>query len=179
MATFILFWNPSISSFKLSECREFLSVRPDYYDFNWSVWEHQKAAPGDRFYMIRCKNKPVPGQLNKWGKQLWEPCIDETTGICMAGKFKSNPWKGEDWSGKGRETFYVNLWIDHMADPDKCIIVPTAELMEAIPEFDWKGGHSGRVIDEPLAEKLEAIFAKAVEQKKDNIWSPEFKVLID
>lgn len=34
MATFILFWNPAISSYKLDEYREFLSQRPDYYDFN-------------------------------------------------------------------------------------------------------------------------------------------------
>ena len=81
MATFILFWNPAISSYKLDEYRRFLAERPHSYDFNWSIWEYEKAREGDRFYMVRCKNKPVPGKLNQYGKQLWEPCIDETTGI--------------------------------------------------------------------------------------------------
>ena len=85
MKTFILFWNPAISSYKIDSYRDFLAEEPEYYDFNWSIWEHQKAHEGDRFFMVRCKNKPVPGQVNQWGKQVWEPCIDATTGICMAG----------------------------------------------------------------------------------------------
>lgn len=173
MATFILFWNPSISSYKLEEYRELLRERPEDYDFNWSVWDYENAEEGDRFYMVRCKNRPVPGQFNEKGRQLWEPYIDETTGICMAGEFWSSPWRGEDWSGKGRETYYVDLNMYHMSDPDTDIIVPTSDLIEAIPEFDWKGGHSGRILDESYVEKLESLFAKALEQKKDNIWSPE------
>lgn len=39
MATFILFWNPAISSYKIDEYRQFIADRPDIYDFNWSVWE--------------------------------------------------------------------------------------------------------------------------------------------
>lgn len=179
MATFILFWNPAISSYKLDEYREFLSQRPDYYDFNWSVWEHEKAEDGDEFYMVRCKNKPVPGKVNQYGKQLWEPCFDETTGICMAGHFCSMPWEGVDWSGKGRPTYYMDLDIDHASDPDKCVILSTEELMAAIPEFDWKGGHSGRKLDDASAEKLHAMLQKAIEEKKEQIWSPEIKVFVD
>lgn len=179
MNTFILFWNPSISSYKLDSYRSFLAAKPHVYDFNWSIWEHQKAHIGDRFFMVRCKNRPVPGQVNQWGKQVWEPCTDATTGICMAGTFSSEPYRGEDWSGKGRETFYMNMCISQAADPDRCVILSSEELMEAIPGFDWKGGHSGRMLGEAEAEKLEELFSKAVEDRKDGIWSPDVKILID
>ena len=179
MKTFILFWNPAISSYKLDSYRDFLAEEPEFYDFNWSIWEHQMAHEGDRFFMVRCKNKPVPGQVNQWGKQVWEPCIDATTGICMAGTFSSEPYRGEDWSGNGRETYYMDMWIDHASDPDKCIILSSEELSAAIPEFDWTGGHSGRMLDDAAAEKLEELFAKAVEKKKDSIWTPEVRCFID
>ena len=46
-------------------------------DFNWSVWEYEKAKEGDKFFMV----KVGPG----------------TNGIVMAGKFTSEPYKDEDW----------------------------------------------------------------------------------
>ena len=179
MKTFILFWNPAISSYKLESFREFIKDQPFEYEFNWSIWDHQLAHEGDRFFMIRCKNKPVPGKLNKWGKQEWEPAIDDTTGICMAGHFSSDPYRGEDWSGKGRETYYMDMELTEAADPDKNIIVKTADLMAAIPDFDWKGGHSGRLLDEAVAEKLEALYKKALDANTGDIWPPATDVFID
>ena len=127
MSTYILFWNPAISSFKLEYLQDMLDCDNNDPTFNWSIWEHENAHIGDRFFLVRCKNRPVPGKLNQYGKQLWEPCIDETTGICMAGNFTSDPYEGEDWSGKGRETYYMDMNIDQATDPDECVIVSTAE----------------------------------------------------
>lgn len=123
MKTYILFWNPAISSYKLDDFQEKLGEL-EYNDLNWSVWEHDKASCGDRFYMVRCGE----------GK----------TGICMSGYFASDPYKGEDWSGKGKETYYVDLDPDVMIHPDYRVILTTEELSRAIPDFDWTGGHSGR-----------------------------------
>lgn len=176
MSTFVLFWNPAISSFKIENYRDFFNERPDIYSLNWSIWEHEKAEFGDNFVMIRCKTKPIHGKVNSYGKPLWEPCIDDTTGICMVGTFDSQPYQDEDWSGKGRETYYVDLDIEHMSDPDSCIIVNTEELMAAIPSFEWKGGHSGRLLDESSAQKLKSMIDAAVKSKKDQIWSPEYRM---
>ena len=44
--------------------------------------------------------------------QVWEPFTDATTGICMVGTFASEPYQDEDWSGKGRVTYYADLDID-------------------------------------------------------------------
>ena len=66
MKSFILFWNPAISSYKLDDFqREMEDVSECWHDMNWSVWEHDKAQKGDRFFMVRCGS----------GK----------TGICMSG----------------------------------------------------------------------------------------------
>lgn len=148
MNTFILFWNPDISSYKLDDFqRELEQISYDYNDMNWSVWEHEKAKAGDRFFMVRCGN----------GK----------TGICMSGCFSSNPYQDEDWSGKGRVTFYMDLEPDVMIHPDYLPILKTDELINAIPSFDWKGGHSGRLLDDKSAEKLESLWKEFLERNDE------------
>ena len=55
MKTFILFWNPAISSYTPDDFQKEMEKlsRHDFH-FNWSVWEHEKASLGDRFFMVRC-----------------------------------------------------------------------------------------------------------------------------
>lgn len=145
MKTFILFWNPAISSYKFDDFQRELEEMTDYYNnMNWSVWEHEKAHAGDRFFMVRCGN----------GK----------TGICMSGYFRSNPYKDEDWSGRGRVTYYMDLEPDVMIHPEHLPILTTMELMNEIPTFDWTGGHSGRLLDEKSAEKLENLWKDFTER---------------
>ena len=139
MKTYILFWNPAISSYKLEDFQEEMESL-GYADMNWSVWKHKNACAGDRFFMVRCGS----------GK----------TGICMSGYFSSDPYKGEDWSGRGRVTYYMNLEPDYMINPDCLPILSTIDLVRDVPGFDWNGGHSGRLIDAKLAEKLETIWKK-------------------
>lgn len=66
-----------------------------------------------------------------------------------------------------------------MSDPDECVIIGTRELIAKIPEFDWKGGHSGRMLDEASELKLESMLAASVDTKKDLVWSPDRRVFID
>lgn len=144
MNTFILFWNPEISSYTLERMRDDLEHWTHVN--NWSVWQHDLAHKGDRFFMVRCGE----------GK----------TGICMSGRFRSEPYQDEDWSGKGREVYYMDLLADTVIDPDYLPILSTDELSKQIPSFDWTGGHSGRLLPEKDAEKLEEIWAGFLEQNK-------------
>lgn len=146
MKTFILFWNPEISSYKLSDFQEDLE-NIGYADMNWSVYEHEAAASGDRFFMVRCGE----------GK----------TGVCASGYFSSDPTKDENWRGKGEPVYYMGLQPDAMLNPDYTPILTTDELCNAIPSFDWKGGHSGRLIEPALAEKLETMWKNFLEEHKD------------
>ncbi len=144
MNTIILFWNPSISSYTIERLREDLSNCA--HVSNWSVWEHDKAHKGDRFFMVRCGK----------GK----------TGICMSGRFRSEPYQDEDWSGKGREVYYMDLMADTVIDPDLLPILSTEVLSKIIPSFDWSGGHSGRALPVEHAEKLEKLWVDFLEENK-------------
>lgn len=145
MNTIILFWNPAISSYTIERLREDL----ENYEYvsNWSVWEHEKAHKGDRFFMVRCGE----------GK----------TGICMSGRFRSEPYRDEDWSGKGREVYYMDLMADTVIDPDILPILSTEVLSENIPSFDWSGGHSGRLLSAKKAKKLEKLWEEFLEENED------------
>lgn len=111
-------------------------------DLNWSIWDYKNVNDGDRFYMLRVGE----------GK----------TGIVMSGIIDSMPYKDEDWSGKGREVYYADLWCDCMVDTEVAPYVSTEDLMQAMPGFDWAGGHSGRVLDDAMAVKLEKLWAEYV-----------------
>lgn len=144
MKTFILMWNPSISSYTWErfkdDQKEMCESGWGEGVGNWSVWEHEKAEEGDRFFMV------------KVGHGM--------TGIVMAGYFYGDPYEDEDWSGRGRQTYYIDLNITQQIDPDKIDIITTETLMAEIPNFDWTGGHSGRLLDSESAEKLELLWLR-------------------
>ena len=139
--TVILFWNPAISSYTLERYEQDIKTVDE--TFNWSVWEHEKAKYGDRFFLVRC------GEGN--------------VGICMSGHFTSIPYRGEDWAGRGREVYYMDMRPDVMIHPEYYPVLSIEELQKAIPDFNWNGGHSGRILDPADAEKLELLWAKFLE----------------
>lgn len=168
MKTIILMWNPAISSYKMEDFKKLLKhvdgscqvaeteaedddakgedSENDTY-INWSVWEYEKAHWNDRFFLVRV------GEGN--------------TGIAMSGTFGSDPYEDEDWSGKGRKTFYMDLEMEAIIDIDLAPYISTEQLMNELPGFDWAGGYSGRVLEEDTAEKLEAIWAEYLYKNTD------------
>ena len=152
--TVILKWNPSISSYKMDQFEEELDLIDDGFiidDANWSVWEYDKAKNGDKFYML----KVGPG----------------VNGIVMCGVLTSEPYQCEDWSGKGRTVYYMDMGITEMIHPDRCPILTSEELAKAIPDFDWNGGHSGVVLTQEQAQKLNALW-KIYLEKHTEIFLP-------
>lgn len=141
--TVILFWNPEISSFKVDAYQSLLE-HMDYSDMNWSIHEHEKVHFGDRFFMVCC------------GK--------ETAGVCMSGYIVSEPYIDEDWAGKDRVVYYADIAIDCMINPTCLPILPSEEIMKEIPDFDWLGGHSGRILAPEAAVKLEALWKTFIQQ---------------
>lgn len=140
MATYILFWNPAISSY--SEER-FL----DDFEYasgvgNWSFNEYKDIQPGDKFYMVRC------GEGN--------------VGVVMKGLILTEAYESTDWSPKNRPhihyaDIYQNFTINSFADVE--LLTPEA-LTKEIPDFNWFGGHSGRRLDDEDAKKLDALWEK-------------------
>ena len=157
--TFIMCWNPQISNFKDEKRSEVVQKlrEGEYYDFNWAIWDWKDAREGDRFFRVRC------GMPN--------PADD---GVIDAGEFITDPFAGEDWSGKGREVHYVEMEFDAMIDFNHCPVLSSAKLDLRIPNFDWHGGHSGRLLDAQSAEILEELWEQHLEELKDNTETSEY-----
>lgn len=143
MATYILFWNPAISSY--DEMRFMDDFWEGYGVGNWSINEYENVQPGDKFYMVRC------GEGN--------------VGIVMKGIILTDAYESEDWSPKNRShihyvDIYQNFTINSFSDVK--LLTPD-ELTNAIPNFNWYGGHSGRLLPDEDAKKLDALWNEYLE----------------
>ena len=159
MNTFILYWNPQISNFKDEERTDFVRQLRDGadYEFNWAIWDWKLAKEGDRFFRVRC------GMHN--------PADD---GIIDSGYFLCEPYEDDDWSGRGRRVHYAEMEFDVVLDYNLCPILSSEKLDLRIPNFDWHGGHSGRVLDEFSADMLEKLWNQHVEALTSNPETEEF-----
>lgn len=154
MATFLLYWNPHFSSYKLSrfleefdfpEGKDVLTEDDDWdrspNDFDWSIIEHENAHEGDRFVFVKVG-------------------YEKPTGIIGVGHFNSDPFEDEDWSGQGRKTFYMGMDWESVIKPTSDKILKTNVLIDAIPEVVWSKGKAGVKVSPEVAEKIEALWRK-------------------
>ena len=148
--TFILKWNPAISSYTMDRLDHDMSewAQCGWWneDFDWSVHEWQKARKGDRFFMVRV------GEGN--------------TGVFAAGRFTSEPYKDEDWSGKGREVYYMKMEFEAVFHPERSEIISTAELEREMPHLEWHKGHSGQMLEKEDAVRLELMWRDYIGRNK-------------
>ena len=160
MNTFLLYWNPFFSSYKLKRfLNEFnfpegVDVLTDDDDwdrspncFDWSVVEHEKAHKGDRFVFVKVG-------------------YEKPTGIIGVGHFSSEPFADEDWSGQGRKIYYMKMDWESVIKPTSDKILKTDKLNEAIPEVMWSRGKAGVMVTPEVAGKIEALWQKHLEEIK-------------
>ena len=160
MATFLLYWNPFFSSYKLDrfldefnfpEGKDVLTDADDWdrspNDFDWSIVEHEKAHAGDRFVFIKVG-------------------YEKPTGIVGVGHFTTEPFADEDWSGQGRKIFYMGMDWESVINPTSDKILKTNQLIEAIPEVMWSKGKAGVEVDPEIAAKIEALWQKHLDSVK-------------
>ena len=152
MATFLLYWNPYFSSYKLERfLDEFGFPKGDNAltpldewdrspnDFDWSAFEHEKAHAGDRFIFVKVgREKP--------------------TGIVGVGHFTSDPYLSEDWSGQGRKIWYMKMEWESVVNPTTDLVLKTHQLIEAIPEVHWASGKAGTEGAPEIAAKIETLW---------------------
>ena len=143
MATYILFWNPAISSFTMEYFLK--TFKHGVYSGNWSFHEYEDVDAYDTFYMVRCGE----------GK----------TGIVMQGVIQSPCYEDLDWSPKNRKPiFYADIESSVIVNPDEASVMLTPEILtEKLPDFNWFGGHSGRVLSDVYAEKLNEIWLEYID----------------
>lgn len=148
--TCILFWNPAISAFTKDEFKECISNLDLDNTISWNVWEYKKLESGQRVFLMRC------GSDNP-----------KENGIVLSGYFYGEAYKGKDWSGKNRRTYYADAEIEMIIDPDCGALLTADKLSENIPSFDWTGGHSGRYLNEKDSDVLESLWAEYLDGCND------------
>ena len=149
MKTVIFKWNPAFSSYSMMHYLYDLHhlLEYDEFDYNWSVWDYARIHEGDRFYWVK---------VGMYGQ----------TGIVGSGSIISEPYLDEDWSGKGRETFYVDFRPDVLINPDALPILTCQELEKYIPDFEWTKGHSGLVLNEEQTSCLDALWREFIQRNR-------------
>ena len=133
--TYLMRWNPSISSFKEKDYEEcFADMFHGMFFVNWSIYEWEEARRGDMFYMMRVG--------------------DDKAGIVFTGQFIADPYPDDDWDGSTKRRMYVDMVCIDPAAPGGIPSVSLDKLKAAIPSFDWSKGHSGVLLPNDIAEKL-------------------------
>lgn len=143
--TYLLRWNPTISSFKLDDYRDVLSKYPGGFSgMNWSVYEWEKAHKGDHYYMLRTG--------------------DDKAGIVFRGVFTSAPYPGEDWAGNGKQRYYMDMDCYDCVPADVQSPICIEELEKVVPGIDWRRGHSGELLSSEDADRLNELWNNIMEQ---------------
>ncbi|MBQ6205102.1 MAG: hypothetical protein IJK46_13555 [Prevotella sp.] len=134
--TYLMRWNPSISSFTEEDYKECVeNMIHGMFRMNWSIKEWEEARRGDFFYMMRTG--------------------DDKAGIVFNGQFISDPYPGEDWAGTNKRRMYVDMICTNPVNPDAKPRVSLERLQELIPSFEWTKGHSGALLPEEVAARLD------------------------
>lgn len=133
--TYLLRWNPTISSYTLNDYRNDMEEYPDGFRSNWSIYEWEEAHKGDRFFMLRKG--------------------DDKAGIVYRGEFLCEPYEGDDWAGQeGKKRQYIDIGCYDFIPADNQSPIDIELLEKEIPEIDWRKGHSGELLSEETADKL-------------------------
>lgn len=137
--TYLLRWNPAISSFKSEFHDDAVKKYDGKWCMDWSVFEWQDAHVGDHFYMLREGDGVNPG-------------------IYYRGFFDSEPYEDDDWRGSGQQRHYVDICcLDGRLMNEGAWITPE-QLEESIPEINWRKGHSGELLTLKQADALNRLW---------------------
>jgi hypothetical protein len=140
---YLMRWNPSVSSFTEQDFKECLSkMVHGMFRMNWSIYEWEEAHENDRFYMLRTG--------------------DDKPGIVFRGIFTSEPYEDEDWNMTDKLRHYVDMDCYDCISADEQSPITVKMLEESIPNINWRAGHSGELLSDEDAEKLDDMWEEIV-----------------
>lgn len=140
--TYLMRWNPAISSFTEKDYEKCVGNRMHgMFRMNWSIREWEEARRGDFFYMLRTG--------------------DEKAGIVFSGQFTSDPYPGDDWAGSSKRRMYVDMICMNPVEPGTKPSLSLERLQKEIPSSDWTKGHSGILLSDNMAKRLDKIWEEA------------------
>ncbi len=147
MNTFILRWNPKISSYKMEEHFDIVKhVKKGKYPthFDWSIYEWEQLRPNNMFILLQAGT--------------------ENDGVAMVGKFTTEAYEDDSWRNDGKKYHYADMQIFDAFDLSKETKL-RAENFEKDICIEWHGGHSGELLKEDVALNL---IKKLKEANKDS-----------
>lgn len=140
--TYLMRWNPAISSSTEKDYEKCVENRMHgMFRMNWSIREWEEARRGDFFYMLRTG--------------------DEKAGIVFSGQFTSDPYPGDDWAGSSKRRMYVDMICMNPVEPGTKPSLSLERLQKEIPSSDWTKGHSGILLSDNMAKRLDKIWEEA------------------
>lgn len=143
--TYLMRWNPSISSFTEDDYKECVAtMRDGNFRINWSIFEWEEARRGDEFYMLRVG--------------------DEKAGIVFRGLFISEPYVMDDWAGTSKRRLYMDMACMNPVANDAIPPLSLSKLQESIPDFDWTKGHSGVLLPDDVDARLHEMWEEVQEE---------------
>lgn len=136
--TYLMRWNPSISSFTEKDYEECVNnMVHGMFRMNWSIYEWEEARRGDMFFMMRVG--------------------DDKAGIVFLGQFITDPYPGDDWAGSTKRRMYVDMVCMNPVEPGAKPRISLEKLQESIPTVDWSKGHSGVLLSEEVVTTLDIL----------------------
>lgn len=139
---YLMRWTPAISSFTEKDYEKCVENRMHgMFRMNWSIREWEEARRGDFFYMLRTG--------------------DEKAGIVFSGQFTSDPYPGDDWAGSSKRRMYVDMICMNPVEPGTKPSLSLERLQKEIPSSDWTKGHSGILLSDNMAKRLDKIWEEA------------------
>ena len=137
MNTFILRWNPNISSYKMETHLEVIShVRKMEFPnkFDWSIYDWHKAKDGDMVILLQVGT--------------------DDDGIAMIGKIVGEPVADESWRKDGSKVHYIYIEIFDAFNPAEQKEFRAENFENEFDKIKWHKGHSGELIDQAIANRL-------------------------
>ena len=134
--TYLLRWNPSISSFTEKDYEACVAnMQNGMFFMNWSIREWEEARRGDCFYMMRVG--------------------DDKAGIVFNGQFISDPYPGDDWAGSTKRRMYVDIVCTNPVKPGEVPLLSHNTLQKTVPSIEWGKGSSGVLLSKEVQDALE------------------------
>ena len=139
MRTYLMRWNPSISSFKEKDYEECVAnMQKGAFCINWSIYEWEEARKGDSFYMMRVG--------------------DDKAGIVFNGLFLSDPYPADDWAGSTKRRMYVDMVCINPVESGEMPSLSLEKLQKTIPRIDWSKSCSGILLPNEVATELDKLW---------------------
>lgn len=160
MKTFIIKWNPELSSLSLKDFKgAFRKAQRDdtLMEATWNLCDHEKAKEGHRFLLLRVG--------------------DKSCGVVASGYLASPPYLDAYHKETGKPSYYCYVKLDAILHPTKVKPLSTDLLQQCMPKVEWNEGESGILLPSKYESVIENLWESYLQQLSASEQQPFCKVL--